>query len=202
MIDSSNWVVGGSDSSVAVETNSARRPANQERRRASGIHLTHAKDFLRTRTHTNTPETRACLTSPEFAGYLGVCVCQRLFVRVCVCACTCARRRAALMCVFAPHVVGVFCPRCLRVVDVVVMGECSLPHTHSPEQGSACIKRANKLSFPHPQPRQDEQAGTSLWPEEAGWRLGGDRWRSVEAGGGCWRLLEGGVESGELGITW
>lgn len=102
MIDSSNWVVGGSDSSVAVETNTARRPANQERERASGIHLTHAKDFLRTKIHINTQKTHVFYTSRYFAGYLG----ERLFVRVCVCDCTCARMCVELMCVCAPHVVG------------------------------------------------------------------------------------------------
>lgn len=55
---------------------------------------------------------------------------------------------------------GVFCRRCLRVVDVVVMGERSLTHTRSREQGSACIKRANKRRSPHPQPGQDEQTGS------------------------------------------
>lgn len=57
VIDSSTWVVGGSDSPVAVETNTARQPANQNRVRASGIPLTHAKDFLRTKTHINTHKT-------------------------------------------------------------------------------------------------------------------------------------------------
>lgn len=159
VIDSSNWVVGGSDSSVAVETNTARRPANQERERASGIHLTHAKDFLRTKIHINTQKTHVFYTSRYFAGYLGIyvwtfiCACVRVWLHVCpnvcrvnVCVCSACG--------------GVLCRRCLRVVDVVVMGECSLTHTRSWEQGSACIKRANKRSFPHPQPRQDEQAGT------------------------------------------
>lgn len=54
VIDSSTWVVGGSDRPVAVETNTASRPANRRRGRAPGIHLTHAEDFLSTRTHINT----------------------------------------------------------------------------------------------------------------------------------------------------
>lgn len=147
VIDSSNWVVGGSDSSVAVETNTARRPANQDRETASGIHLTHAKDFLRTKTHINTQETHVFYTSCYFVGNLGVYVlafiCARVYARVPQCVCA----RAA----------GVFCRRCLRVVDVVVMGECSLTHTRSREQGSACIKRANKRSFPHQQPTADNR---------------------------------------------
>lgn len=53
-IDSSTWVAGGSDSSVAVETNTANLPANQGRASAPGIHLTHAEDFLKTKTHINT----------------------------------------------------------------------------------------------------------------------------------------------------
>lgn len=86
VIDSSNWVVGGSDSSVAVETNTARRLANQNVERALGIHLTHAKDFLRTRTHINTLEMHDFYTSCYFAGYLGVYVlafiCVRAYVSV------------------------------------------------------------------------------------------------------------------------
>lgn len=54
MIDSSTWVVGGSDSSVAVETNTVRQRANQSWVRAPGIRLTHAEDFLKTKTHINT----------------------------------------------------------------------------------------------------------------------------------------------------
>lgn len=54
VIDSSTWVVGGSDSSVAVETNMPRQPANRSGARASGIHLTHAKDFFRTKAHIKT----------------------------------------------------------------------------------------------------------------------------------------------------
>lgn len=89
MIGRSNWVVGGSDSSVAVETNTARRPANQGRRRASGIHLTHAKDFLRMKTHINTQETHVFHTSHYFAGYLGVYVFMFICARVCVCIHVC-----------------------------------------------------------------------------------------------------------------
>lgn len=77
------------------------------------------------------------------------------------------------VCSRAPHGVGVFCRRCLRVVDVVVMGECSLTHTRSREQGSACIKRANKRSFPHQQPTADttSRQESNVRPEGA-WVVG------------------------------
>lgn len=159
VIDSSNWVVGGSDSSVAVETNTARWAANQGRESASGIHLTHAKDFLRNKnTHKHKGDARLLY----IALFFWIVGCIGVKVYLCACACVyacvpeCVQSSCVCVCVYSACG-GVFCRRCLRVVDVVVMGECALTHTRSREQGSACIKRANKRSFPHPQPRQDEQ---------------------------------------------
>lgn len=53
------------------------------------------------------------------------------------------------------------------------MGECSLTHTRSREQGSACIKRANKRSFPHQQPTADttSRQESNVRPEGA-WVVG------------------------------
>ena len=191
MIDSSTWVVGGSDRPVAVETNTASRPANQRRGRAPGIHLTHAEDFLRTKTHINTHTHTHTYTDTLIlhvlyfsVEYTSVCVlkfiCAHVRMHVCV----------EFMCVFSPCGV-VVCRHSLWVVDVVVMGECSLDlcahthtythththththnltqththmhthrhtqtHTHRGGQGSACIKRPNKRSFPHRKPTADK----------------------------------------------
>ncbi len=87
---------------------------------------------------------------------------------VCMSTCMCVLMYVELMCVFSPCG-AVFCRHCLWVVDVVVMGECSLDlcmrahthtHTHTDTHtrvhGSACIKRPNKRSFPHHQPTADK----------------------------------------------
>ena len=90
VIDSSTWVVGGSDRPVAVETNTASRPANRRRGRAPGIHLTHAEDFLSTRTHINTHRhTHTYSSCALLFGWIYECMCVKVYL--CACAYACVR---------------------------------------------------------------------------------------------------------------
>lgn len=135
VIDSPTWVVGGSDSSVAVETNSELSNQSELSESPGDSSNTCWRFPQDQNTHKHTHTHIFFYVAYGFVGYTSVYVlrfiCVHVRMHVCVCGLTCVE----LMCVFSPCGVVFFRHR-LWVVDMVVMGECSLDvnthkHTHT-----------------------------------------------------------------------
>lgn len=154
VIDSSTWVVQGSDSSVAVETNTAGLPVNQSWVRAPGNHRTHAENLLKTKRHINTRiHTQAFFHVLHiFDGYMSVRVLKCICVHVCV------------LHVWWGLLLRVFLGSCHgRVLTGLVHRHAHTHiHTNTSAHGSACIKRPNKQISAHHQPNTDKTSRHEL----------------------------------------